>query len=180
MQQAPLLSVVLNALPVRCPQVTCISTQLESTQPVITRGHLDIKFEVQRLAGIARDRHAEAEEGVLRAAKDGETYTPFMLEQVVRTQVSFALWERTRYYVSEGTEAPFVIGDDRLADSDDPKAALQNLLGRVKDPTPHRGAGFPMDDACHVLEKQQHKLWRESCSDLLARICDEPSPDSSD
>ncbi|MCX4481769.1 hypothetical protein OOK44_35940 [Streptomyces cellulosae] len=137
---------------------------------------MDIRFEVERLAGIARDRHAEAEERLRRAAKDGELYTPFMLEQIVRTQPYAALWERTRHYVSEGTEAPFVLGDDRLADTDNPKVALQRLLDGVQEPSPYRGEGFPMDEAFHDLEKQEYKLWRQACGDLLAKIGEEQPP----
>ncbi|MGW7367933.1 hypothetical protein ACWGI8_32060 [Streptomyces sp. NPDC054841] len=137
---------------------------------------MEIEFEVKRLASIARDRHAEAEERVQRAAKDGEPYTPFMLEQVVRTQLYFALWERTRHYVSEGTEAQFVLGDDRLADTDNPRVALQSLLERVQEPTPYRGDGFPMDEAFHVLEKHEYKLWREACVGLLAKVGEEQAP----
>lgn len=140
---------------------------------------MDIKFEVQRLASIARNRQAEAEERLQWAAKDGDPYTPFMLEQVVRTQLFFALWERTRHYVSEGTEAQFVIGDDRLTDTDDPKVALQNLLEQVKEPTPYRGEGFPMDEAFHVLERHEHKLWHDSCGNLLEKADEEQPPGNS-
>ncbi|MFF4583358.1 hypothetical protein ACFY15_34050 [Streptomyces sp. NPDC001373] len=134
---------------------------------------MDIRFEVERLTSIARDRHVEAEEHVQRAAKDGDMYTPFMLEQVVRTQLYFALWERTRHYISEGTEAPFVIGDDRLTDTDDPRIALQSLLAHVNQPTPYRGKAFPMDEAFHVLETQEFKLWREACGNLLTKTNEE-------
>jgi hypothetical protein len=141
---------------------------------------MDLKFEVRRLADRAEELHNKAEEDLQRAIKDADPYTPFLLEQIVTTQQYAALWERTRQYVIEGVEFKLIIGADRLPDTDDPKAALRNLLEGVKEPRAYRqGAPWPMDEAVHALEKRESAMWRDQCVELLSKAEEQQTPDAS-
>lgn len=134
---------------------------------------MSVAIEVERLADIA-SRRLQAAEGNLREAAQGGVggvYTPTVLENVVCTQFAAALWERTREYVTTGTESLLLPEGGRLPDTDDPAAALQNLVAGVSAPAGRLGSGvlFPMDEAFTALEKREHGLWREACLRILEK-----------
>jgi hypothetical protein len=128
-----------------------------------------IKAEVNRLAGIARDRHLAINQAIAEAVRRGDAHTPFSFGQAAANQYADALWERTKTYVNTGTEGPYAIGDDRLPDTADPAAALHALVELVKPPRPYRGDDFPMDRAFHEIEMLAYEDWRAACRDVLAK-----------
>ncbi|WP_175254910.1 hypothetical protein [Streptomyces lunaelactis] len=124
---------------------------------------------MNRLAGIARERHLATNQAIAEAVRKGDAHTPFSFGQAAANQYLDALWERTKTYVSTGTEGAYVIGDDRLPDTADPAAALQTLVDSVEPPVPYRGDDFPMDRAFHEIEMQAYGDWKAACRDILAK-----------
>ncbi|MFE3526999.1 hypothetical protein ACFXOD_36585 [Streptomyces sp. NPDC059161] len=126
-----------------------------------------IKAEVNRLADIAHDRYLAANQSIAEAVRGGDAHTPFTFEQAAASQYLDALWLRTKTYVTTGSEASYVIGNDRLPDTTDSAAALQGLVAALQPPTPYRGEDFPMDRAFQDIEQRSYEDWKAACQTIL-------------